>query len=81
MSGRSNFVQTGRYAGRTAAAERGESPALSEAGIRVVTVRDVADLHPHLHAWDRLAWEAPQEIPMSLPIWIDAGIRSQNFHN
>jgi Acetyltransferase (GNAT) domain len=74
----SSIGHTGRFSGgKPEAAERGESPARPEAGIRVVTVRDVADLRPHLHAWDRLAWEAPQELPMQLPIWVDAGIHYQ----
>lgn len=44
---------------------------------RTVTVRDAAGLRPHLEAWDRLAWDAPQELPMQLPAWIAAAIRSE----
>jgi CelD/BcsL family acetyltransferase involved in cellulose biosynthesis len=78
MDGLSNFVRTGRFSRiNQRASEQCENPGLSAAGIRVVTVRDVADLRPHRHAWDRLAWEAPQGIPMSLPGWIDAGISYQ----
>jgi CelD/BcsL family acetyltransferase involved in cellulose biosynthesis len=32
-------------------------------------------LVPHLAAWDQLAWEAPQKLPILLPGWVDAFLR------
>jgi hypothetical protein len=43
--------------------------------LRTVTVREFDALAPHIAAWDRLAWEAPQKIPTLLPGWIDAFLR------
>jgi CelD/BcsL family acetyltransferase involved in cellulose biosynthesis len=40
-------------------------------GIRTVTVRDFAGLAPHHPAWDRLAWEAPQQVATLLPDWVE----------
>jgi CelD/BcsL family acetyltransferase involved in cellulose biosynthesis len=45
------------------------------AGLKTVTVRDFSALAPHIEAWDRLAWEAPQKIPVMLPDWIDVTLR------
>jgi len=43
--------------------------------VRVVTVRDLDGLQPHVKAWDRLAWESPQGLPTMLPAWADATFR------
>lgn len=43
--------------------------------VRVVTVRDLDGLQPHVEAWDRLAWESPQGLPTMLPAWADATFR------
>jgi CelD/BcsL family acetyltransferase involved in cellulose biosynthesis len=43
--------------------------------LRTITVRDFGALAPHHAAWDRLACEAPQKLPMLLPGWIDAFLR------
>jgi hypothetical protein len=43
--------------------------------ISTVTVRNFDGLAPHLAAWDRLAWQAPQKIANLLPAWIDAFLR------
>jgi hypothetical protein len=45
------------------------------AAISTVTVRDFDGLGPHMAAWDRLAWEAPQKIANLLPAWVDAFLR------
>jgi CelD/BcsL family acetyltransferase involved in cellulose biosynthesis len=50
-------------------------PETSAAGTRTVTVRDFDALQPHLEAWDRLAWDAPQRLAALLPAWADAGFR------
>jgi CelD/BcsL family acetyltransferase involved in cellulose biosynthesis len=44
-------------------------------GLRTVTVRDFDALAAHIPAWDRLAWEAPQKIPVMLPDWVDVTLR------
>jgi CelD/BcsL family acetyltransferase involved in cellulose biosynthesis len=44
-------------------------------GIQTVTAHDFATLHPHVAAWDQLAWNAPQRIPTLLPGWVDAFLR------
>jgi hypothetical protein len=44
-------------------------------GLRTVSVRDLDALRPHLDAWDRLAWDAPQRLATMLPAWADAGFR------
>jgi CelD/BcsL family acetyltransferase involved in cellulose biosynthesis len=45
--------------------------------IRTATVRDFDALTPHIPAWDRLASEAPQNVPTLLPGWVDAFLRHQ----
>ena len=39
--------------------------------MRATTVCHFDALAPHIPAWDRLAWEAPQKIPTLLPGWVD----------
>ncbi|MEN3791620.1 GNAT family N-acetyltransferase [Fulvimarina sp. MAC3] len=41
-----------------------------ERRIRTFTVRDLAQLSEHVDAWDRLAWDAPQGLPLLLPGWV-----------
>lgn len=45
--------------------------------LRTVTVRDFDALAPHIAAWDRLAWEAPQNVWTLLPGWAEAVLRHQ----
>ncbi|WP_201835051.1 GNAT family N-acetyltransferase [Microvirga zambiensis] len=45
--------------------------------IRTTTVRDFDALAPHVLAWDRLAWESPQNGWTLLPGWVDAFLRHQ----
>ena len=40
--------------------------------IRTVTVRNFEAFAPLVMAWDRLAWEAPQQIPILLPDFVEA---------
>jgi CelD/BcsL family acetyltransferase involved in cellulose biosynthesis len=40
-----------------------------------VTVHDLDALAKHRDAWDRLAWEAPQQLPFLLLDWVDAFLR------
>jgi CelD/BcsL family acetyltransferase involved in cellulose biosynthesis len=43
--------------------------------LHVTTVRDFEALAAHAPAWDRLAWEAPQKVPMLLPAWVEVSLR------
>lgn len=43
--------------------------------VRVETVRTFDDLAVHRPAWDRLAAQAPQQIPMLMPVWVEAYLR------
>jgi hypothetical protein len=43
--------------------------------VQATTASTFDDLVPHLAAWDRLAWEAPQALPTLSPAWIDAFLR------
>ncbi len=43
--------------------------------LQTVTVCDFEALKPHITAWDRLAWHAPQQIPTLLPAWANASFR------
>jgi CelD/BcsL family acetyltransferase involved in cellulose biosynthesis len=45
--------------------------------LKSVTVHDFDALSPHIPAWDRLAWEAPQNIWTLLPGWAEAVLRHQ----
>ncbi|MBM6584342.1 GNAT family N-acetyltransferase [Microvirga sp. BT689] len=45
--------------------------------IRTATVHDFDALTPYIPAWDRLAWEAAQNVPTLLPGWVDAFLRHQ----
>lgn len=40
--------------------------------VRIVTVRELEELQPHLEAWDRLVWESPQALATMLPAWTAA---------
>lgn len=46
-----------------------------QGALRTVTVHEFEHLRPHLAPWDRLAWDAPQQIPTLLPAWADANFR------
>ena len=43
--------------------------------IRIETVRTLEGLARHREAWDRLATEAPQQIPTLTPVWVEAYFR------
>jgi CelD/BcsL family acetyltransferase involved in cellulose biosynthesis len=43
--------------------------------LTTLTVRDFPALSRHMAAWDRLAWEAPQQVPILLPDWVEATLR------
>jgi CelD/BcsL family acetyltransferase involved in cellulose biosynthesis len=43
--------------------------------VRTTTIYKLDDLAPHIPAWDRLAWDAPQRIPTLFPAWVDAFLR------
>jgi hypothetical protein len=43
--------------------------------VRTTVVYKLEELPPHLAAWDRLAWKAPQRIPVLSPLWVDAFLR------
>ncbi|WP_162815939.1 GNAT family N-acetyltransferase [Microvirga aerophila] len=43
--------------------------------LRTITVCDVNALAPHIPAWDRLAWDAPQKNPSLLPDWVVTFLR------
>jgi hypothetical protein len=43
--------------------------------VRTTTVYKLDELKPHIPAWDRLAWKAPQMSPMLFPAWVDAFLR------
>jgi hypothetical protein len=40
--------------------------------VSTVTVRDFSALAAHVPAWDRLAWDAPQQVATLLPSWVEA---------
>jgi CelD/BcsL family acetyltransferase involved in cellulose biosynthesis len=43
--------------------------------LKTVTVRGFDALIPHIPAWDRLAWDAPQNVWTLLPGWAEAVLR------
>jgi CelD/BcsL family acetyltransferase involved in cellulose biosynthesis len=60
--------------------EQTENSALENDKVRIITVHDLTALRLHQCAWERLARESPQALPMQLPTWILAGITSGTWH-
>jgi len=50
-------------------------PDAPPSGMRTIAVQDLDSLEPHLQAWDRLGWDAPQRLATLLPAWADASFR------